>query len=346
MSPATVIGTHRRIHGSAGTERERRPSPGAPPRTDSHHAARFTSEPTAGTGAAVDVAGDGFYRASPVKRSRRTNAELDLIDQAIIDSVATEHPVSLRGVFYRVMSAGAIEKTEAGYNVVGRQLIKLRASGRVPYSYITDGTRLMRKPATWSHLDEMLEDAAASYRRALWHDQPAEVIVLSEKDAISGVVLPITARWDVELGITRGYSSVTFAHSLAQTILCNTETGKTTFVYNLGDHDASGVDAWRDLVAKVRGFAPGASAEFVRIAVTEAQIEEHQLPTRPSKSSDSRAKGFAGESVEVDALPASVLREVVEEAITQHLDPDAYDLTMSVEDSERTVLANMVGGLR
>ena len=328
-------------------QRERRPSPGAPPRTASHHAARFTSEPTAGTAAAVDVAGDGFYRASPVKRSRRTNAELDLIDQAIVESVATEHPVSLRGVFYRVMSAGAIEKTEAGYNVVGRQLIKLRASGRVPYSYITDGTRLMRKPATWSHLDEMLEDAAASYRRALWHDQDAEVIILSEKDAISGVVLPITARWDVELGITRGYSSVTFAHSLAQTILCNTEVGKTTFVYNLGDHDASGVDAWRDLVAKVRGFAPvGEFAQFERIAVTEAQIALYQLPTRPSKSSDSRAKGFAGESVEVDALPASVLREVVEEAITQHLDPDAYDLTMSVEDSERTVLANMVGGLR
>jgi len=316
-------------------------------RTTTDQGAESAVDGTAGTAAAVDVAGDGFYRASPVKRSRRTNAELDLIDQAIVESVATEHPVSLRGVFYRVMSAGAIEKTEAGYNVVGRQLIKLRASRRVPYSYITDGTRLMRKPATWSHLDEMLEDAAASYRRALWHDQDAEVIVLSEKDAISGVVLPITARWDVELGITRGYSSVTFAHSLAQTILCNTEVGKTTFVYNLGDHDASGVDAWRDLVAKVRGFAPvGEFAQFERIAVTAAQIALYQLPTRPSKSSDSRAKGFAGESVEVDALPASVLREVVEEAITQHLDPDAYDLTMSVEDSERTVLANMVGGLR
>jgi len=326
-------------------QRERRPQAEAPSTgTVNRQAAESTSETTAGAAAAVDVAGDGFYRASPVKRSRRTNAELDLIDKAIIDSVATERPVSLRGVFYRVVSAGAIEKTEAGYNVVGRQLIKLRRSGRVPYSYITDGTRIMRKPATWSHLDEMLEDAAASYRRALWHDQDTEVIVLSEKDAISGVVLPITARWDVELGITRGYSSVTFCHSIAQTILANTEMGKTTFVYNLGDHDASGVDAWRDVVKKVRGFAPGASAEFERIAVTEAQIEEHQLPTRPSKGSDSRAKGFGGESVEVDALPASVLRRVVEEAITQHLDPDAYRLTMSVEDSERTVLANMVGG--
>ena len=149
-------------------QRERRPQAEAPPTgTVNRQAAESTSETTAGAAAAVDVAGNGFYRASPVKRSRRTNAELDLIDQAIIDSVATEHPVSLRGVFYRVVSAGAIEKTEAGYNVVGRQLIKLRTSGRVPYSYITDGTRIMRKPATWSHLDEMLEDAAASYRRAV-----------------------------------------------------------------------------------------------------------------------------------------------------------------------------------
>ncbi len=38
----------------------------------------------------------------------------------------------------------------------------------------------------------MLDDAAASYRRALWHGQDVEVMVLSEKDAISGVVYPVT----------------------------------------------------------------------------------------------------------------------------------------------------------
>lgn len=80
------------------------------------------------------------YEASPVKRQRSTNAQLDVIDQAIIQAVEDDHPVSLRGVFYRVVSAGAIEKTEEGYDLIGRQLLKLRRAGAVPYSSITDGT--------------------------------------------------------------------------------------------------------------------------------------------------------------------------------------------------------------
>jgi len=88
----------------------------------------------------------------------------------------------------------------------------------------------------------MLEDAAASYRRALWRRQDAEVQIYSEKDAISGV-LPVTHRWDVPLGIVRGYSSESFAWSVAQSIIEAARRGKRTYVYQLGDHDPSGVDA-------------------------------------------------------------------------------------------------------
>ncbi len=286
------------------------------------------------------------YRPSTVKRSRSTNAELDSIDAAIIAAVNADHPVSLRGVYYRVVSAGAIPKTDAGYRLIGRQLVKLRKAGQVPYPWITDGTRLLRKPQSWDRLEEMLSDAAASYRRALWNDQDAEVIVLSEKEAISGAIYPVTARWDVELAITRGYSSETFTHSIADTVSWNTTAGKTTFLYQLGDHDPSGVDAWRAFEQRIREFAPGADAVFQRLAVTPEQILDLGLPTRPTKTKDTRARGFVGESVEVDAIPAATLRSLLEDAIVQHLDPEAYRLTMSVEDSERAILTEMIGSVR
>ena len=50
-------------------------------------------------------------------------------------------------------------------------------------------------------------------------------------------------------------------------------------------------------------FAPSAGVVFERLAVTPDQIHELGLPTRPTKASDSRAKGFDGGSVEVDATP-------------------------------------------
>lgn len=285
------------------------------------------------------------YGSSTVKRHRRSNDELALVDEAIIAAVAEEHPVTLRGVFYRVVSAGAVEKTENGYRLIGRRLLALRRDNRVPYSWITDGTRWIRKPSSWSGLDEMLDDAAASYRRALWHGQDVEVHVFTEKDAISGVVWPVTARWDVPLGVLRGYASESFAYSVAEAIIA---VRKPVFVYQLGDHDPSGLDAWRDFQSKVRGFVDAkgddsTTVAFERLAVREEQIDEYGLPTRPTKKSDTRAAGFAGESVEVDAIRPSVLRGLIEDAITQHIDPEALRLTRIAEDSERDVLYAIKG---
>lgn len=172
------------------------------------------------------------YEASPVKRQRRTKAQLDAIDDAIIAAVAEDAPVSLRGVYYRVVSAGAVEKTEQGYQLVGRELLKLRRARRVSYRDISDGTRATFRPDTWTHVDQMLEDAASSYRRALWHDQDTEVMIFSEKDAITGVVLGETTRWDVPLGIARGYASETFAWSVAISVaasLMNDKNGPAEF---------------------------------------------------------------------------------------------------------------------
>lgn len=278
------------------------------------------------------------------RRTRRTRAELSALDDAIVDAVSVEHPVTLRGVYYRAVSAGAVDKTEAGYRVVGRQLVKLRRAGVVPYAWITDGTRLMRKPVSWSGADAMLAHQGVSYRQALWEDQSSAVIVLSEKDAISGAVYPVTVEFDVELGITRGYTSDTFVHSIADDVLANDADYRTTFLYQLGDHDPSGVDGWRDFCRKVTEFAPGCDVVFERIAVTPQQIVELALPTRPTKSKDTRSAGFTGESVEVDAISAPTLRQIVRDAIEQHIDPDQLHVTQMVEQSERRGLLAMANG--
>jgi ELWxxDGT repeat protein len=60
---------------------------------------------------------------------------------AILEVAEAENPVTVRGLFYRVMSLGLVPKTERGYYVVQRQTLKLRRAGVLPYGWITDGTR-------------------------------------------------------------------------------------------------------------------------------------------------------------------------------------------------------------
>jgi hypothetical protein len=157
------------------------------------------------------------YGPSTVKRKRRTNAELADLDALIIQVVEEEHPVTLRGVYYRVVSCGGAEKTEAAYRVVGRRLLHLRRAGLIPYDRITDGTRWVTKPDSYD-MEDALTSTAELYRRSLWRGQPVGVQVYTEKDAISGVVLPITSLYDVPLGVVRGYCSETFAYEVAQSV--------------------------------------------------------------------------------------------------------------------------------
>lgn len=82
---------------------------------------------------------------------------------------------------------------------------------------------------------------------------------------------------------------------------------------------------------------------FERLAVTPGQIDLYHLPTRPTKQTDTRAAGFLGESVEVDAIPANTLRSIVRDAIEQHVDPEALRLTRVAEASERDVLYQIAG---
>jgi hypothetical protein len=276
------------------------------------------------------------------RRYRRTNAELAEIDAAIYEIAEAERPVSVRGVAYRVTSRGLVPKSENGFAVVQRRTLKLRRAGELPYGWITDGTRLRLKPRTWSSAQAALENTARTYRRDLWIDQDAHVEVWSEKDAIRGVVYPVTAEYDVPLMIARGYPSETFIYETAEDI---NDEGKPAVIYQLGDHDPSGVDAWRDTQRRLRGFvADHIDLTFERIAVTPEQINELDLQTRPTKQSDTRAKKFDGDSVEVDAIESPVLRDLVRGAIEQWIDQDALRPVKIAERSERQILERIAEG--
>jgi hypothetical protein len=160
-----------------------------------------------------------------------------------------------------------------------------------------------------------------------------------EKDALSGVVYEVTSEWDVPLMVTRGYPSVTYLHEAAEAISAQR---KPAYIYYLGDHDPSGVDIPRKVEAGLREFAPRAEIHFQRVAVLPEQIVELQLPTRPTKTTDSRSKHFEGESVEVDAIPPAKLRALVRECNELHVDQHALRVMRVAEKPERTLLQHLI----
>lgn len=138
----------------------------------------------------------------------------------------------------------------------------------------------------------------------------------------------------------------------------------------LGDFDPSGEDMVRDIGDRLNMFLEGykideeeepstpyehssptgwnieycraLQVEVQKIAITMDQIQLYNPPPNPAKISDSRAKAFIAEhgasSWEVDALPPSVLEQIVIDAVEEHLDMEMMREIIDREKEDKKLL--------
>ena len=276
----------------------------------------------------------GLPRAHGVTADER-EARYDALEAI----VAEIQPCSVRQVFYQAVVRGLIDKTETAYDVVQHALVQLRRCGRVPYEWLRDGTRQTFKPTTYSSVGEAIQDIVDGYRKALWDEADVRVEVWLEKDALTDVVYPVTNVYDVPLRVARGFSSLSFLADAATEMEAD---GKDVYVYHLGDHDPSGRSAGEAIERDLTELAPSVEIHFERIAVTVEQIAGFDLPTRPTKRTDSRAAKFEAEfgrgSVELDAIHPDTLRAIVREAISQHMPFAELEALHAAERKEKRML--------
>jgi hypothetical protein len=260
---------------------------------------------------------------------------------AFLIAYAEKHgPVTVRGLYYQaeVNHLPGIGKSAGDYDKIQRQVLHLRREGRMAYEYIADATRWMRKPRSYESIEDALRETARLYRRSVWHDLDRRVEIWVEKDALAGVILPITSEYDVPLMVCRGFSSETFAFEAAQQY---GETGRPVTVFHLGDFDRAGVDAANDLERKLKRFASevGVEVTFFRLAVTLDHIERWNLPTREPKRETAADRRWPHPiACELDAIPPDILRLLVREAIRVVLPDELLRIAKVAEESERELL--------
>ncbi len=276
----------------------------------------------------------------PIKQ-RRTKSDMSELRSIIYSVVEQDEPMTVRQVFYRLVTMGAINKTEAEYKTtVVRLLGDMRREGQLPFRWIADNTRWVRQARTHNSVHDALEWGARHYRRSLWSEVPAYVEIWLEKEALAGVLFDVTHEWDVPLYVTRGYPSLSFLHSSGQQIRGRQDP---TYLYYFGDLDPSGVDISRVVERGIREFANRAEIYFERVAVNSEQVDEWDLPTRPTKQTDSRAHNFHGESVEVDAILPDRLRDLCRWVIEKHLPQEERERVLAIETAERESFQEIAG---
>ena len=260
---------------------------------------------------------------SPASYDEIVDAALDIFQQY-------DTAITLRQLYYRLVSRLLIPNTINSYKRLSRIMVKAREDGDVPINCLEDRSRrvLGRGDMGYNSAEEYLkkkittlQDSWKSFTMPMWDDQPKNVMISLEKDALSRLVSREANRFSVRTFPTRGYPSFSFVQEMSRYIT-NQLGGKPTVVLYFGDFDPSGVDIERDLSERLERY--GAKSFTVqRIALTDDQIKKYRLPPMPVKMSDARADSFLEEhgdrAVELDALDPNLLQTTVRKAIVKNI---------------------------
>lgn len=255
--------------------------------------------------------------------------------------------MTLRQLYYQLVSRDVIPNQASEYAKLSTLLTEARMYGFVDWDFIEDRVRKPKKVAQWDSIQDIANAAVKQYRRDRWANQEYYVEVWVEKDALSGVLEPITRKYDVTLMVNRGYSSASAMHESAERFIEKEDGGKQTVILYLGDHDPSGMDMVRDIQERMQIF--GSSVEVKRIALNYDQIKKFNPPPNPAKFSDPRASNYVAEfgrtSWELDALSPKDLNKLLKDELEQLLDIDAYNLVCRQEEFEKQQLDKLVGDI-
>lgn len=283
------------------------------------------------------------YRASTIKRERRSRVRVERLDAQIVEVLREDHPQSVRHVFYRMTDPRLdepVEKSDRGYRHVQDRCVKLRRSGVIPYGWIADMSRRGYYVDTFRGAGDFLRRMRGLYRADLWRDAPQRCEVWVESRSIASVLIDDCDELAVSLFPCGGFSSLSFVHSAAEEHNGRDDNRPLVVLY-VGDYDPAGVLIDQALEREMRRHLDASiHLNFARIGINAEQITSYDLPTKPRKGSDRRSPHVA-ETVEAEAMPAHVLRHILRERIEQMLPEGALAAAKVAEESERRHIERM-----
>lgn len=250
--------------------------------------------------------------------------------------------LSLRQLYYQLVSRNIIQNTERSYKNLGQLVSKGRLAGYIDWAAIEDRIRIPHKVTEWESPAEVMQAVINQYRLPRWNTQDDYVEVWSEKDALAGVLQPVVDEYHVLMMVNRGYSSQSAMKAAAERLQAQ---DKFITILYIGDQDPSGEDMVRDIEDRLR-LLTRYQVDFtvLKVAITEEQIAQFNPPPNPAKMTDSRAAAyvqkFGTSSYEADALPPDVLATVVRDHIRGQIDFDAWNSMIEREDEDKRLLEN------
>lgn len=269
---------------------------------------------------------------------------IDISNQIIADYQEQGYQLTLRQLYYQLVSRDIIPNKQTEYKRLGSIINDARLAGKIDWSAIEDRTRNLRALSHWENPQEIIGTCSRSFHMDMWETQLYRPEVWIEKDALVGVIERICNEFDVPHFSCRGYTSQSEMWAAGQRILSHMTAEQTPLILHFGDHDPSGKDMSRDIQDRLEMFTEG-RVDFQRLALNMDQIRKYNPPPNPAKLTDSRCQAyiadFGDKSWELDALEPSVISALVRDALNEIIDTKKWNKRIKEIKEHKKVLSKI-----
>lgn len=274
---------------------------------------------------------------------------------------------------------GEYPKKQTFYKRLVAVLARARRAGLVPWDDIRDDGDTIDAPLGYANaasLKQALMWRAEGYARHRQEGQACHIMVACEAAGMVPQLSRICHDYGVTVRSSGGMDSVTVKRNLGVEIATRiVECQQPTILLHIGDWDPTGISIYTQIYHDVGAFISGHLRERYdiqmpygyyraeRIALTQehvdamdpsllGKVKKRKKREYDEDSEEDESKWYAGingdtrRTCEVEALPPTELRDIVEHQIRSRIDPVVRRHVLDLEAEERDRLKRQIGKLR
>jgi hypothetical protein len=245
-------------------------------------------------------------------------------------------PTSPRFLYYELVQRQVLSKERTGARRSDQNLhdalMDIREDGRIPWNWIVDETRELEDYTGYTSVKAGMLATLPHIKLDPWRGQAP--MILTESRSLAGVLRGIVQEYRARIASTNGQVGGFLRTDIAPQL----RPGDA--VVYLGDFDLSGGQI-EDNTRRVLEREIGGMLDWVRIALTEAQVRDYDLP-RIIKNDRRYKDGRPHEAVETEALRQNVLTEILRNHLAGLL-PEPLERVLEREQRQRRRLARRLG---
>lgn len=208
-----------------------------------------------------------------IRLSKANRERLAEINSIIEEYQAQNYKLTLRQLYYQLVSRDIIANKQAEYVKISNILKEGRMAGIVDWDAIEDRLRRPQTPPSWESPSEIMDSVIYSYQLPRLAGQHNYIETWVEKDALSGVLSRVTSKYHVPILVNRGYSSISAMYDSYKRFFSALQRKQNVTILYLGDYDPSGIDMIRDIEARIIEFFSGCTT--TKKGFTE--ISKHEI---------------------------------------------------------------------